>query len=519
MEKVSIVIPVYNAEDKIIRCVESLLYGLYSNIEIILIDDCSKDSSWEICQNLETKYDRVVSLKNSKNRGVSYTRNKGIEYATGKYIMFVDSDDWVSCKYVDSFVTLLSKYEESFVISGFYYFNLKTYSKDKYIWENSDNNVSIVLNPNLFELKNKMLLNALWNKIFVRDIIVNNNVKFDEHQSIGEDLKFILDYIAISKIHSYVFVNEPLYYYTYSDHESLLSNYGWNDINFSISNSKRIGEICKDLYCIENVKDIVNKDINGLKSNYFYHILNNKKHSFNEKKIRIRELSITNEDKKLLKNQLNIHFKNKLISILMNVKRILTRIKSEIIQSYTKIKIYNNVKKFDNKDISIISQNCIGGVLYHDLNLKFLSPTINLYFTSMDYLKFISNLKFYLSNEIIIKWDEQYPIGILNDIVVHFMHYNTCTEAYESWKNRKERINYDKIFVINTDMEGFGADCWEKWKKIEYPKILLTANKKFVDKDSIYFKNYEKQSIVGNLIPKREFYKNGKLIKKLNNLK
>ena len=79
--KVSIVIPVFNAEATLRRTVESLIYGTERDIEIILVDDCSKDSSWKYCQDLSNKYSNIYCYQNMSNRGVSYTRNFGLEKA------------------------------------------------------------------------------------------------------------------------------------------------------------------------------------------------------------------------------------------------------------------------------------------------------------------------------------------------------------------------------------------------------------------------------------------------------
>ena len=93
---ISVIVPVYNAEKTLRRCVESIVYGSYRNVEVILIEDHSTDESWALCQTLSQEFDNVRALRNDRNRGVSHTRNRGLEVATGDYIMFCDSDDWVS---------------------------------------------------------------------------------------------------------------------------------------------------------------------------------------------------------------------------------------------------------------------------------------------------------------------------------------------------------------------------------------------------------------------------------------
>lgn len=94
MVKISIVIPIYNAEDHLQRCVDSVLNQTEKNIEIILVDDGSKDNSIEICKNYLNQ-DKRVQLIHQENSGVSAARNRGIEQACGEYIGFIDSDDWI----------------------------------------------------------------------------------------------------------------------------------------------------------------------------------------------------------------------------------------------------------------------------------------------------------------------------------------------------------------------------------------------------------------------------------------
>lgn len=97
-------------------------------------------------------------------------------------------------------------------------------------------------------------------------------------------------------------------------------------------------------------------------------------------------------------------------------------------------------KKLTNKNISIISNNCIAGVLYHDLKCQFKSPTINLFFPKPeDFIKYVQNMEFYNKNELIqIDSDQTYPVGKLFDIEIHFMHYSSFKEAKKCWNTRKK---------------------------------------------------------------------------------
>ena len=118
-----------------------------------------------------------------------------------------------------------------------------------------------------------------------------------------------------------------------------------------------------------------------------------------------------------------------------------------------------------------------------------------------------------------LRWGEEYPIGTLGDVEIHFMHYETCKEAKEAWNRRKQRLTWGRILLIATDRNGFDDAVFEDWKKIAYPKILFTAQRKCVSKtDSVFYSEYEDNGFVQDLIPSREFYKDGILVNKINHV-
>ena len=174
-------------------------------------------------------------------------------------------------------------------------------------------------------------------------------------------------------------------------------------------------------------------------------------------------------------------------------------------------------KQLKNRDFSVISQNCIGGVFYSDMKMQFLSPTIDLYFSTSDFLKFVCHMEEYLTMELEMTMGETYPLGHLDDVLIRFMHYGSCEEAKNKWNERKTRINWRKIVVFCTDMEGFNDSDLELWNTIKYPKVLFTAKERYKDIDgAVYYPEYKQDGHVPDLIPKREFYKGGKIVKVVN---
>mgnify|MGYP003485581254 CR=1 FL=1 len=100
MCKISVIVPAYNTGSKLRECVDSILSQTYKDLEVILVDDCSKDDTFFVMQEYAEKDSRVKVIRNSVNRGAGFSRNQGIDIATGNYITFVDSDDWVAPDYL-----------------------------------------------------------------------------------------------------------------------------------------------------------------------------------------------------------------------------------------------------------------------------------------------------------------------------------------------------------------------------------------------------------------------------------
>ena len=110
-------------------------------------------------------------------------------------------------------------------------------------------------------------------------------------------------------------------------------------------------------------------------------------------------------------------------------------------------------KRLKNNNFSIICNNCIGGVIYHELGMQFLSPTINLWMPDKDFYKFVNNIHYYIGVKLkFIKIDgETTPVAKLDDITIHFNHYHSEREAEEKWISRCKRINWDNLFIICSD--------------------------------------------------------------------
>lgn len=217
--KLSIIIPVYNVEKYLSKCLESIVNQTYNNLDIIIIDDGSTDSSGKICDEY-SKIDKRIKIFHQTNQGVSAARNKGIDLATGEYLTFIDSDDWIEKDYFEKAVEYLNKFNPVVMINN-------------YLKIDKDENII-----NYFDKNNKIL------KLSQRDALIEmikgdyygwepvatfykselcKLVKFNLNIRFAEDLLF--KYSFLKKCNTdVVFIPLYKYYYVYRD-ESACNSY------------------------------------------------------------------------------------------------------------------------------------------------------------------------------------------------------------------------------------------------------------------------------------------------------
>lgn len=166
------------------------------------------------------------------------------------------------------------------------------------------------------------------------------------------------------------------------------------------------------------------------------------------------------------------------------------------------VKIYFRKKKYNLNNLSIISCNCIGGIICHDYGLEFKSPTINLFFYAEDYVKFIENLNYYIEENLVFKETHKqgYPICKLDDLTIHFVHYKNFNECFEKWKKRKRRINFENILCVFTDQNGCTDELVKRFAKIPYKKIMFSS-KRYPEYDFVRYIQQDQRNITQNRSP------------------
>lgn len=229
-DKVSIIIPIYNVEAFVGKCIESVILQTYENIEIILVIDGSVDNSLYICEEYAKK-DMRIKIIQKENGGLSSARNLGIDIATGTYIFFLDGDDWIEKNCIEYCIE--NKNNSEIVIFSFIR-EYRNKSKSIHLFESEcieftgtelTNLVRRMVGPITSEMRNPHRIedmNPVWNKLYLHELI--KNIRYTDTQIIGtEDLWFNLQ--VFNKASKIIYLDKSLYHYRKYNEFSLTRKY------------------------------------------------------------------------------------------------------------------------------------------------------------------------------------------------------------------------------------------------------------------------------------------------------
>ncbi len=222
MKLFSIIIPIYNAEQYLEKCIDSILSQKYNNLEIILINDCSNDGSGEICLRYKSKYSNIKIFNNEKNLDVAQTRNIGIHNATGQYLIFIDSDDFIVGHNVfKDLEDTVNKLKPDLILHRkiIYYSDQNTkintsYKKIRGLTNNFQKDIKDLVYYELFE-------GSPWDKIINKDFILENELFFPNGKR-GEDIYWSSRLVPLVK--TYFFYENPFYCYRKNNPNSQINN-------------------------------------------------------------------------------------------------------------------------------------------------------------------------------------------------------------------------------------------------------------------------------------------------------
>lgn len=244
---ISVIIPCYNVASYISRCIESLLACKFNNVEIILINDGSKDHTLDICLNYREKYPTIIQVYSQKNLGVSAARNKGLDIAIGRYIMFVDPDDYVEPNFLSKPCDVMESKGFDMLVFGFDNGeNQITLPRSNYEYYSS---IEIIENlfPKMFGIKISNIIEwyegkgiardketaQIWRWIYRTDFIRKHNIRFSDVK-VGEDTIWNSECLLYAK--SLGSINDVLYHYIPLENGLMKSNQKGKDMKQSLKN-------------------------------------------------------------------------------------------------------------------------------------------------------------------------------------------------------------------------------------------------------------------------------------------
>lgn len=541
---ISVIIPIYKVEDYLAKCLDSAFNQNFNSYEVICVNDGSPDNCAAILMDYQTRYSNLIII-NRSNGGLSAARNTGIYAAKGEYLLFLDSDDCLESDILTSLYSLAKEHDLDVLIANtqWVYFNE--------IRREPTNFIDLIPAPvsgidayNLL-MRLKAYLPMAYNNICRRQFIMDNELYFKEGVVFEDELWTPQVLLKAQKV-----MATATYHYNYFQRENTIINSPVNQ--FKIDSLFTVGD---ELVQLASNTSQLNDDSKGwlwTRSFYIYNLANKMmkgtefKHkeplSFNTKRLLaerltfryfelcLRELELSKNQKKLLKLGyflLPVKGRSEYICrMLTSLKENLKRLTNQLYCNWIR-------KRNKNIDFTIISNNCWGGGIYEDLNIEYKSPTVGLFFyapcfmeflesldkfLSLD-LKFISESKYSISNTYRYSHNNFYPIGILDNVEIHFLHYNSEAEAKEKWDRRKMRINKENMYVKFCDRDLCTTELIERFEKLNFKnKVFFSSKKISTIKSAIYLPQFKKENCVGDLYNNRWSYRfRFNIIKWLNN--
>ena len=279
--EISIIVPIYKVEAYIHKCVNSILNQTFKNFELILVEDGSPDKCGEICDEYAKKDSRVVVI-HKQNGGVSSARNIGLKKAVGKYISFVDPDDYLELNYYDELLKISKDNELDIAVCQIRTINYST--GEQYIGNIFDGvavnkkDIESKLIPGILRGKSYGIMSSV-NKIYKKDIFYKFSICFDENRTHGEDAR--LNLMLLMNIDRIGFLQKPMYNYQVFIRHSLTQIFNINLYQFIKDNMLFGSKLC-DIYNVNDAKKHIKDEFRVNTINFIQSIANSTL-SFKEK--------------------------------------------------------------------------------------------------------------------------------------------------------------------------------------------------------------------------------------------
>lgn len=481
MPKISVVMPAYNAEKYIAEAIDSILNQTFADFDFIIIDDCSSDRTAEIVKSYTDP--RIRFYQNEHNMGVAATLNRGLDLATGEYIARMDSDDISYPERFEKQFDFMENNPEIAVLgAGIQMFSAK-------------------IGERLFsESYNELKIDLLFASCFAHPAVMlrskyfgNGKLEYDLSFNKMEDFD-LWDRTAIV----YPIASFPEVLLKYRIHPNQITQNYDDEYKkqlqmLKIRQISRLGldntasEFESYFSFCEGKFDTSSDNIYSLAR--FFNLIEEKNKSvslYNEVLLKSTFKSIIKGliEKLPLKESFFCAARCGISPIIYIAERTARGLISKLVGGIQKKKLQSKLKS---KDFTIISNNCWGSFEYQKFGLKYMSPTVGLYFLGHDFVKLAANWEHYFSCKLeFIPWEEcsyyyalkteiPYPVAKLDDIEVYFMHYASEEEAAEKWYRRTARINKERILFKLSQREGCSKEDIEEFMALSLKNKLCFA--------------------------------------------
>lgn len=514
---ISIIVPIYNVERFLPSTLDSLIQQKGDvDYEILLIDDGSTDKSEDICIKYASKNKRI-SVIHKSNGGLSSARNAGIDIARGDYLMFVDGDDCLDSVTISALTKAVSshpycdiiqfRYEEVSPAAPFGHCT----SEDLINYYECKEEHDYFLQ--LYQLGG--VAASACTKLIKRNVI--GDLRFKEG-IIHEDEEFITRLLPRCKCIGYC--SNGFYKYAMRPGSIINSDFSRKRLDVITILKERIIYLEKQGY-----KDLAEKFSNKLYTNLrrmwndayiakdmdSVHLIEQNLSELASKKMKVGKGVF---DTLVLKSG---NCRSFILRLFFNLNKKLKPIVQKVRNAKIKYSRYKECKarrkqlKFT--DFTIISNNCWGGLVYQYFGLPYTSPTVGLFIMDNDYIKFLENLDYYISQPLVFishsdsKYQERlqrettakecYPIALLDDVEVHFLHYKSIEEAQKKWGYRKNRINKKRLLVKMSQRSSNDLSILERFEKLPFKNKICFTESMHAGKEFIHIPELKKLNIQG----------------------
>lgn len=557
--KISIIVPVYKVEKYLDRCLQSLINQTIKDIEIILVDDGSPDNCPQLCDNYAA-IDKRVRVVHKTNAGLGLARNSGLDIATGDFVAFVDSDDFVDLKMYETLYQTAIKDNLDTCYCGFQFYyedgttrkKIEITSYKTFIGHHEANGLLLdMIGPKPSYPSDVKYMMSVWKALYSRRLLEEEQLRFcSERQFVSEDIIFHIDYLTKAK--RIGFLPHHFYYYCYNG-SSLSNTYTkekfernkllLTEVNHRLSKVLNLSDYQDRYYRMSffYLRASIQQEIEHVDHSGFLNLLNSIaqicKDNFFQK-----TLYSYNYWKLPLKHRLAFFLIKYRLYLLIYLSMKPTNNETDTEKKYKdsffrakykqardyyyhlKRKPYFSALRYCYKPgVSIIASNCFAGRIYQDLHQKYYTPTLGLYFMYPDYIEFLSNLGHYLKAPVVFVEESKYPLGnkrmreakhpypvglLDGKVEIHFLHYHTREEAESKWRKRCERVDMQNLIVIGSDQNLCSVNDINAFDNLPFERKFMFSSKDITGDNIIFIPEYKEAGEVGD--PYREghiFYK------------